>query len=93
MNRIRLVLWSTIALVGLSVYFLWPTLKWYRMAPEERAERELDRDPIIRKTLNLGLDLKGGTHLVMELDRSKLPPDTKTIDALDRAIEWVKSSK
>jgi len=91
MNRSRIVLWTTLSLVGLSAYFLLPTLRWYRMAPDERADRELDRDPILKKTLNLGLDLRGGTHLVLELDRSKLPPDTKTIDALDRAIEIIRN--
>jgi len=91
MNRSRVVLWSTLALVGLSVYFLLPTLRWYRMAPDERSDREQDRDPILKKILNLGLDLRGGTHLVLELDRSKLPPDTKTIDALDRAIEIIRN--
>jgi preprotein translocase subunit SecD len=61
------------------------------MPADERAEREQDRDPILKEILNLGLDLKGGTHLVLELDRSKLPPETKTIDALDRAIEIIRN--
>ncbi len=61
------------------------------MSPAERTEREADRDPIIKKTLNLGLDLKGGTHLVLELDRSKLPPEIKTQDALERAIEIIRN--
>jgi protein-export membrane protein SecD len=91
MTRTRLVLWTTLALVGLSVYFLLPSVKWYRMPAEERAEREQDRDAILKKILNLGLDLKGGTHLVLELDRSRLPPETKTIDALDRAIEIIRN--
>jgi preprotein translocase subunit SecD len=91
MSRSRLVLWTTLALVGLSVFFLLPSVKWYRMPMDERAEREQDRDPILKKILNLGLDLKGGTHLVLELDRSKLPPETKTIDALDRAIEIIRN--
>ncbi len=91
MNRTRIVLWSTLALVGLSAYFLLPSLKWYRMPPDERAEREQDRDPVLKKILNLGLDLRGGTHLVLELDRSKLPPETKTIDALERAIEIIRN--
>src|SRR5205823_11525028 len=90
-SRTRLVLWTTLALVGLSVYFLLPSVKWYRMPAEERAEREQDRDAILKKILNLGLDLKGGTHLVLELDRSKLPPETKTIDALERAIEIIRN--
>src|SRR5882724_2663054 len=91
MSRTRLVLWATLALVGLSAYFLSPTWKWYRMPADERAEREQDRDPILKKILNLGLDLRGGTHLVLELDRSKLPPETKTIDALERAIEIIRN--
>jgi preprotein translocase subunit SecD len=91
MNRTRIVLWSTMALVGLSVYFLLPTLRWYRMGAAERAEREADRDPMLKKILNLGLDLRGGTHLVLELDREKLPPETKTLDALERAIEIIRN--
>src|SRR5882672_4111331 len=91
MTRTRLVLWTTLALVGLSVYFLLPSVKWYRMPADERSEREQDRDPILKKILNLGLDLRGGTHLVLELDRSKLPPETKTIDALERAIEIIRN--
>ena len=91
MSRSRLVLWATLALVGLSAYFLFPSLKWYRMPADERSEREQDRDPILKKILNLGLDLRGGTHLVLELDRSKLPPETKTIDALERAIEIIRN--
>ncbi len=91
MNRTQFVLWSTIALVGLSAYFLFPTFKWYRMPVADRVELEQDRDPIIKKILNLGLDLKGGVHLLLELDRAKLPPETKTIDALDRAIEIIRN--
>jgi protein-export membrane protein SecD len=91
MSRSRIVLWLTLSLVGLSAFFLIPTLKWYRMTADERSDREQDRDPILKKTLNLGLDLRGGTHLVLELDRTKLPPETKTMDALDRAIEIIRN--
>lgn len=61
------------------------------MSSEDRVERENDRDPILKKILNLGLDLKGGTHLVLELDRSKLPANIKTQEALDRAIEIIRN--
>lgn len=91
MSQSRVVLWLTLGLVGLTFYFLFPTVKWYRMSPQERSEREMDRDPILKKILNLGLDLKGGTHLVLELDRSKLPPEIKTMDALERAIEIIRN--
>lgn len=91
MTRSQVVLASTIGLVCLSLYSLKPTWKWYRMSPDDRVQSEKDRDPILRKILNLGLDLKGGTHLVLELDQSKLPPDTKTFDALERAIEIIRN--
>lgn len=91
MNRTQIVLWSTLVLVGISVYFLMPTVTWYRLAPDERTEREQDKDPIVSKILNLGLDLRGGTHLVLELDRSKLDPKLSVIDALERAIEIIRN--
>src|SRR5688572_25323386 len=91
MNRTQAVLWTTLALVGISIYFLVPTLRWYRMPAEERTERERDKDPIVGKILNLGLDLRGGTHLVLELDRSKLDPKTNINEALDRAIEIIRN--
>src|SRR5690349_19925122 len=90
MNRTRVVLWSTLILVGLSAYFLFPSLKWYRMPAEERSEREQDRDPILKKIFNLGLDLRGGTHLMLELDRSKLPPETKLMDEREWALTIVR---
>jgi preprotein translocase subunit SecD len=91
MSRAQIVLYSTLALVGISLYFLYPTLRWYRMPADERTEREKDRDPILTKILNLGLDLRGGTHLVLELDRSKLDPKLSVSDALDRAIEVIRN--
>jgi protein-export membrane protein SecD len=91
MSRSQIVLWSTLALVGLSIYFLLPTFNWYRMPAKERIEREQDKDPILGKILNLGLDLRGGTHLVLELDRSKLDPHINVNDALDRAIEIIRN--
>jgi preprotein translocase subunit SecD len=90
-NRTQVVLWTTLALLGISIYFLVPTFTWYRLPAEERTERERDKDPILSKILNLGLDLRGGTHLVLELDRSKLDPKVNVRDALERAIEIIRN--
>src|SRR5689334_21336540 len=46
--------------------------------------------PLERK-LNLGLDLQGGMHLVMEVDASKIPQGTTVQDAVDRAIEIIRN--
>lgn len=79
-----------LALMGLALLFLYPTLDWYSLAPAERQKREAARlRP--RWLLNLGLDLKGGTHLLMELDVEKLGPEEDLADAMSRAIEIIRN--
>jgi preprotein translocase subunit SecD len=41
--------------------------------------------------LNLGLDLKGGTHMLLELDVEKLDKKEKLNDAMARAIEIIRN--
>jgi protein-export membrane protein SecD len=53
------------------------------MAPEQVAALE-------RNSLKMGLDLKGGMHLVLEVDKSGLPPD-EAADAMDRALEVIRN--
>ncbi len=43
------------------------------------------------KKINLGLDLQGGMHLVLEVDETKLPEGTKLRDAVERAIEIIRN--
>ena len=61
-----------LALVVLSIYGLVPSIKYYSMSQEEIAEKEASADPAFAemksKILNLGLDLQGGIHLVVEID-------------------------
>lgn len=42
------------------------------------------------KRINLGLDLRGGMHLVLKVDTEKLPDADKT-DAVDRALEVIRN--
>ncbi len=44
----------------------------------------------LNKRINLGLDLKGGMHLLLKVDTSKLTPEAKT-DAVDRALEVIRN--
>jgi protein-export membrane protein SecD len=81
----------TVALIGASIYLLYPSFEWYRLPAAEREQREKIKDPILGKILNLGLDLRGGTHLVLELDASKLDPAANIGDAVDRAIEIIRN--
>lgn len=91
MSKIQIKLFLTVAFVGLALYFLYPTWEWYRMPQPERDQRVKFKDKIVGKILNLGLDLRGGTHLVLELDSSKLDPAMDVTDAIDRAIEIIRN--
>ena len=89
----RLVSWKTLLTLGatlLSVWALVPTYQFYQLPREERLAPGKDT-PAARlreKAIPLGLDLQGGMHLVLEVDRSKLPPE-EAAGAVDRAIEVI----
>ena len=77
---------TAVAIIA-SVWYLYPTLKFYTASEEERkafSGEEMDR--LKSEAVRLGLDLQGGMHLVLEVDLSKLPPD-EARDAVDRAME------
>lgn len=44
----------------------------------------------LQRRINLGLDLKGGMHLVLRVDAEKVAPENRP-DALERALEIVRS--
>ncbi len=44
----------------------------------------------LNKRINLGLDLKGGMHLLLKVDTSHLPEKDK-VDAADRALEVIRN--
>ncbi|MEN3013893.1 MAG: protein translocase subunit SecD [Endomicrobiia bacterium] len=81
-----------LVVIALGLYFIFPTLQWYFLfSAKDRQEKETSRDPILKKILNLGLDLKGGVFLILEIDKEKIPKDTQLSDALDRAIEIIRN--
>ncbi|MCS7230943.1 MAG: protein translocase subunit SecD [Elusimicrobiota bacterium] len=78
--------------IAIGIYFIIPTFQWYFIySPEERQKKEISKDPILKKILNLGLDLKGGVFLILEIDKEKIPQETNLSDALDRAIEIIRN--
>ncbi|MDH5661392.1 MAG: protein translocase subunit SecD [Elusimicrobiota bacterium] len=78
-------------IVILALAYLYPTYQWYRKSPEERAKLEESKDKILGKILKLGLDLKGGMHLVLEVDLDRLPEGTAPSDAMERALEVIRN--
>jgi protein-export membrane protein SecD len=89
-NRWKLILLGV--LLALSVYSLYPSLLLYSKPSEERSATDNAQIKDLRgKALKLGLDLVGGMHLLLELDKSTLPSDAAASDALDRAMEILRN--
>ena len=81
----------TAIIIILALAYLYPTYQWYRRSPEERTRLEESKDKILGKILKLGLDLRGGMHLVLEVDLNRLPEGTSPSDAMERALEVIRN--
>ncbi len=83
-----------LALIAASGYYLYPTAQFYQRSPEEREALRQTRPAefydLHKRSINLGLDLQGGIHLVLEVDLSQLPPN-EAQDAVDRAQEVIRN--
>lgn len=90
-TKLKVKLFLVLGTLGLAIYFLYPTYTWYRLSLSERIRREKGKDKILNKILNLGLDLRGGMHLVLEVDTEKLEVGTDVSDAVSRALEIIRN--
>jgi protein-export membrane protein SecD len=92
-SQIWLVLFI-IFLTSISFWSLYPSFVLWRMSDQQKTEMRTN-DPfgllkLEKKSFKLGLDLKGGMHVVLEVDKSKLNPEERK-DAVDRALEIIRS--
>lgn len=79
--------WRSLTVVGtllVALYYLYPTYQFYFAPPSNPDQLQ----QIKRKSINLGLDLQGGIHLVLEVDPSKLSQDERS-DVVERAKEVI----
>lgn len=90
MNKLQWKLGLVLGLLIFSVWLLYPTIEWYTKTQDEREKLESVRlRP--KRILNLGLDLRGGTHMLLELDVDKLDKKETLTDAMARAIEIIRN--
>ncbi|MCD6163642.1 MAG: protein translocase subunit SecD [candidate division Zixibacteria bacterium] len=79
-------------LVLLSLYGLYPSLVYHSMSHEEqetlKAENPTEYYALKKKSLKLGLDLKGGMHIVLQVQK---PEEGKLSDVLDRVLEIIRN--
>ncbi|HEX7400618.1 MAG TPA: protein translocase subunit SecD, partial [candidate division Zixibacteria bacterium] len=94
-KRSRLYLMLLIAfLIIASLWALYPTIKMWTLSSAEKANlRATEPQDLInleRKAIKLGLDLKGGLHVVLQVDESQLK-EGEVADAVDRALEIIRN--
>ena len=65
-----------LAVFALSLYLLYPTYQLSQMTAEELKVQERDNPNEVidlkSKSVNLGLDLQGGMHVILEVDIKEL---------------------
>ncbi|MFH1753059.1 MAG: protein translocase subunit SecD [Candidatus Omnitrophota bacterium] len=79
-KKMRWKLILVIAAVGLALWKAYPPLDIHNENGEVTREGKI----------NLGLDLQGGMHLVLEVEIDKLPPEERK-DATERALEIIRN--
>lgn len=85
------VKWGLIIAILLgSLYLIYPNYKWYSKPLAEREKLDaLGERP--KRMLNLGLDLRGGSSLLLELEVAKLNAKEPLNEAMARAIEIIRN--
>ncbi len=82
---------SVVAATLLSFWYLFPSYRYYSTGPAERAKLPQSALADLRKkAIHLGLDLQGGMHLLLEVDKSRLSA-AEAKDATDRAMEVLRN--
>ncbi len=84
----------TVFFLAAAIFYIYPSVRFYSLSHQERMEIQ-DTDPgryaeMQDKALNLGLDLQGGMHVVLEVDKSNLDENAAK-DARERALEIIRN--
>lgn len=80
-----------VLVIGLCVWRASYTLRYFSLDDTEKAQMSPEQVAALeRNSLKLGLDLRGGMHLVLEVDKEGLPAD-QAADAMDRALEVIRN--
>jgi len=88
----RLIITGLLIVLGFIGF--WNTLKLWTMTEEDKIEME-ERKPgsiveLEQKAMRLGLDLKGGIHVVLRVMKEKIEKSARD-DAVDRAIQVIRN--
>jgi SecD/SecF fusion protein len=89
MSREQWKLLGVVAVTAIAVWLLWPSYRYYSMTLAQReAMPAQELKKLQDQAVKLGLDLQGGMHLILEVDRSNLSA-AEAQDAVDRAMQII----
>lgn len=92
-SRLYLILLISFLIIA-SLYALYPSIRLWTMSESQketlRSTEPQDLISLEGKAIKLGLDLKGGMHVVLQVDKSKLKEGERR-DAVDRALEIIRN--
>jgi SecD/SecF fusion protein len=84
--------WKALLVVVVLVISAWKasyTFRYFALSDADKASMPAaELQSLEEQSLSLGLDLQGGMHLVLEVDKEGLPAD-EARDAMDRALEVI----
>jgi protein-export membrane protein SecD len=82
---------GVLAVTVLAAVYLYPSYRYYTLSPAARQALPATTIADLRKkAIHLGLDLQGGMHIVLEVDRSHLNA-AEAKDAPERAMEIIRN--
>ncbi|MCL2282530.1 MAG: protein translocase subunit SecD [Fibromonadales bacterium] len=82
--------WIILAVVALSCYSLWPSIEYHTKQGAEKVKFAKENPKVVEKAVNFGLDLAGGTSIILEIDKSGLKPD-EAEGVQERSLEIIRN--
>ncbi len=84
----------TVALILTAIWYAWPTVRYWMLSDTEKQQME-ETNPanlfaMKQEAIRLGLDLQGGMHVVLRVQKEKLD-EKASEDAVDRALEIIRN--
>jgi len=64
--------WIILIVVALSGYSLWPSIEYHTKQGAEKESFAKENPKVVKDAVKFGLDLAGGTSIVLEIDKSEL---------------------
>jgi len=79
-----------LAIVLGSAYSIWPSIQYHTKQGAEKIKFAEENSKIVSNSVKFGLDLAGGTSIILEIDKSGLKPDEAS-DVQERSLEIIRN--